>query len=118
MRVGRALLLAVSLAVVGCGPDYPPTAEGLYMAKCSRCHEADGSSLTASAQADRDVDLRNGFFQRSTDDGELKQIMEFGKGRMQGVTDLNAATMDSIVLHVRRLGGSPQWRLDTAPSSE
>jgi cytochrome c553 len=88
------------------------------MAKCSRCHEADGSSLTASAQAEKDLDLRNAFFQRNVDDIELRHIMEFGKGRMQGVTGLSPAMMDSIVLHVRRLGGHPDWKLDRAAGSE
>jgi cytochrome c553 len=110
----RRLLLGLLLvAAAGCGESYPPTSEGLYMAKCSRCHHADGSSLTASEQADRRIDLRTEFFQSNVADSTLRRIMQFGEGRMQGIPGLSEAEMDSIVLHVRRLGPPDSSVLDT-----
>ena len=104
------LLTAV---VMGCGESYPPTSEGLYMAKCSRCHEADGSSITASDQADRRIDFRTEFFQANHPDSTLRRIMQFGEGRMQGIGGLDEAEMDSIILHVRRLAPVRSSGLDT-----
>lgn len=111
---GRRLLSALLLvAALGCGESYPPTSEGLYMAKCSRCHHADGSSLTASEQADRSIDLRSEFFQRNVADSTLRRIIHFGEGRMQGIPGLDEAETDSIILHVRRLGRPDSSALDT-----
>lgn len=92
--------------MAGCGgePDYPPTSEGLFLRHCSRCHEADGNSETASKLAKSHIDLRDPTFQKRITDGEIAYIMEFGVGQMQGVADLTSATVDSILLHVRRLG--------------
>jgi len=90
------------------GPDHPPTSEGLYLRHCSRCHEVDGSSATASELAEAEIDLRDPFFQRNVADGEIEYIIEFGVGRMQGIGGLTPAELDSIVLHVRRLGRPPQ----------
>jgi mono/diheme cytochrome c family protein len=106
MRRRWALLLAFAGIAAACGgePDYPPTSEGLYMRHCSRCHEADGSSETATKLAKNEIDLRDPTFQRRVTNGEIAYIMEFGVGRMQGVADLTPATVDSILLHVRRLG--------------
>ena len=98
------LILAVVSAACGGGEDYPPTSEGLYMRHCSRCHEADGSSATATELAKNAIDLRDPLFQRRVTDGEIAYIMEFGVGRMQGVAGLSPADVDSILLHVRRLG--------------
>jgi mono/diheme cytochrome c family protein len=108
MTLPRALMIGVCLgaALVGCGgePDYPPTSEGLFLRHCSRCHEVDGSSATASKLSKSDIDLRDPIFQKRITDGEIAYIMEFGVGQMQGVPDLTPATVDSILLHVRRLG--------------
>lgn len=98
---------------LGCGESYPPTSEGLYMAKCSRCHESDGSSVTASEQADRRIDFRTEFFQRNVADSTLLRIMQFGEGRMQGVPGLDQAEMDSIILQVRRFAPVDSSALDT-----
>lgn len=103
-RLAIVLLLAAAVAGCGGGPDYPPTSEGLYMRHCSRCHEADGSSKTATELAKNEIDLRDPVFQRRVSDGEIEYIMEFGVGRMQGVAGLSPAEVDSILLHVRRLG--------------
>jgi mono/diheme cytochrome c family protein len=100
------LLAAAAWVAVGCGESYPPTAEGIYMAKCSRCHEADGSSATASDLASATIDLRGEFFQKNTTDGEIRTIIQRGVGRMQGVPNLTDAEVDSLVLQVRRLGSA------------
>ena len=113
IRARRILLTLLAVAAVGCGESYPPTSEGLYMAKCSRCHEADGSSITASDQADRGIDFRTEFFQVNHPDSTLRRIMQFGEGRMQGIPGLDEAEMDSIILHVRRLAPGRSSALDT-----
>lgn len=95
------------LLACGGGPDYPPTSEGLYLRHCSRCHEVDGSSATSSELAGAEIDLRSAFFQRNVTNGEIRHIIEFGVGKMQGVGGLTPAEVDSIVLHVRRLGANP-----------
>lgn len=103
MRRGLAFLLLL----VACGePDYPPTAEGLFLRHCSRCHEADGSSATASKLAKTEVDLRDPKLHKQLSNGEIEYIIEFGVGRMQGIAGLGAAEVDSIVLHLRTLDSS------------
>ena len=102
------------LCVIGCGPTWPPTPEGLYMARCSRCHHADGSSATASEQADKEIDLRDAFFQSNVSDEDLARIIVYGKGRMMGIPNLEAAEVDSIVLHVRRLARGGVSTLDSS----
>ena len=87
------------------------------MAKCSRCHEADGSSATASEQSKKAIDLTGAFFQSNVSDDEIRRIMEYGTGRMQGVTGLVPAEVDSILLHVRRLGGRRPAFLDNEAGS-
>lgn len=102
------------LAMVGCGPTWPPTSEGLYMARCSRCHHADGSSATAREQSGKQIDLRDAFFQSNVSDADLAQIIVYGKGRMMGIPNLEVAEVDSIVLHVRRLVRAGVSTLDSA----
>ena len=95
----------VCFSAFGCGePDYPYTSEGLFLRHCSRCHESDGSSKTASKLAKSTIDLRDTRLQRELSDGEIAYIMQFGVGRMQGIATLTPAEIDSILLHVRRLG--------------
>ena len=105
-------------ALTGCGKDYPPTPEGYYMAKCSRCHEVDGSSATASKQADKEIDLRQPLFQRNVSDREIIEIVLEGKGRMMPVAGLDSAAVDSVVLHVRRLGTRYVSVLDSLAGAE
>lgn len=112
---GRILLTLAAVVVLGCGESYPPTSEGLYMAKCSRCHEPDGSSVTASEQADRRIDFRTAVFQSNVADSTLRRIMQFGEGRMQGIPGLDQAEMDSIILQVRRFAPPDSSALDTVP---
>ena len=100
----RVLLAVVLLAA--CGPGQPDTPQGRWMARCARCHEADGSSTTASEQAGRPVDLRAERFQTEYTDLRIRYIMEFGEGKMQGVSGIRPAEVDSILLYVRAL--SPQ----------
>lgn len=98
----RAVLL--SLLLVGCGPEWPDTPEGRYRAHCARCHDLDGASSTARMRSGEEVDLRDSFFQRNTSDARIAQIVREGKGRMEAVEGVTAAEIDSIVVHVRRLG--------------
>lgn len=109
MRWWAAVGFAVALAGCGGTPDYPPTAEGLYLRHCSRCHEDDGNSKTAARLAKRQLDLRDPALQAELSDAGIIHIIEFGQGRMQGVADLSPAEHDSIVLWVRHLGkpGAP-----------
>lgn len=108
-RVPWVVVLMVVLGVVGAcsGRSYPPTAEGIFLARCSRCHEEDGSSATASEMASAPIDLRDRFFQKNITDREIRTIIQHGVGRMQGIPNLTSAQIDSLVLHVRRLGSSP-----------
>ena len=107
------LLLGFLLLLAGCGKEYPPTAEGRYLARCARCHEVDGSSITASEQADKRVSIRDPEFQRLASDADIERIVTRGKGRMMPVSGLSAAELDSIVLHVRRLGARYAAKLDS-----
>lgn len=106
-RLRWLLLGLLALGTLGCGePDYPYTSEGLFLRHCSRCHESDGSSKTASKLAKSTIDLRDARLQRELSDGEIAYIMQFGVGRMQGIATLTPAEIDSILLQVRRLGQS------------
>jgi mono/diheme cytochrome c family protein len=104
-----ALLLGAAVLLVSCDrePSYPPTAEGLFLSRCSRCHEADGSSATASKLANLRIDLRSSFFQKNITNREIRDIIQHGVGKMQGIPNLTPAQIDSLVLHVRRLGAQP-----------
>jgi mono/diheme cytochrome c family protein len=93
-------------------PDYPYTSEGLFLRHCSRCHESDGSSATASKLAESKIDLRDARLQQELSDAEIAYIMQHGVGRMQGIANLSAAEIDSILLHVRRLGRPERPDLD------
>ena len=98
-------LLPLLLAACAAEP-IDPSPEGVYLAKCSRCHEVDGSSTTATRQAGHRVDLRDRAFQKSHSDAELRRIAVFGTGKMQGVPGLSEERLDSLVVHLRRLGGA------------
>jgi hypothetical protein len=101
-----AVLMAMAVGV-GCqSTQYPPTSEGYYLRYCARCHEPDGSSVTASELADSPVDLRDRVFQSLVTDADIERIVVYGQGRMQGL-DLPDAVVDSIVVHVRSLAADP-----------
>ncbi len=108
--------MLMGLLIGGCGGEkYPPTSWGLYLNKCARCHEADGSSVTATDLGDHPVDLRDPFFQRGITDAEIRRIMIYGEGRMQGVSGLSDAQADSILLQVRRFARPGASALDFLP---
>jgi len=111
--MARLLAMAVVL-LAACGKEYPPTPEGRYLARCARCHEVDGSSITASEQAGEPVSIRDPEFQRLATDEDIERIVTRGKGQMMPVSGLSAAELDSIVLHVRRLGARYAAALDSA----
>ena len=113
-----AALILFGLLACSSEPSYPPTSAGLYMARCSRCHEIDGSSTTASKLAKRPVDFRAAIFQESFVDAKIQEIAVYGTGKMQGVPDLSQAELDSIVLHIRRLGGMVAAGGGDAPSED
>ena len=83
------------------------------MARCERCHGFDGSSTTASEQAGRPVDLRTARFQAEYTDLRIKHIMEFGEGKMQGLSGIRPAEVDSILLYVRALKPQGPGLLDS-----
>jgi mono/diheme cytochrome c family protein len=102
-----ALALALLFSQWGCSSKpIDPSPEGVYLARCVRCHEIDGSSITASEQADRPVDLRSVEFQRGTSDEEIRHIAIYGKDRMQGIQGLTDEQADSVVVYVRRLAST------------
>lgn len=110
--------IALAMAVAGCGESYPPTAEGRYMAYCARCHEVDGSSVTASEQAGETVSIRSPEFQGLATDEDIRRIITRGKGRMMAVSGISEAEIDSVILHVRRLGARYASTLDSVGSGE
>jgi len=113
--MNKALVtIALATAVAGCGESYPPTAEGRYMAYCARCHEVDGSSITASEQAGETISIRSPEFQQLATDDDIRHIITRGKGQMMAVTGLSEAEIDSVILHVRRLGA--RYAADQAAS--
>lgn len=118
-RERLALCLVACLVLAGCGGvEYPPTAEGRYLARCSRCHEPDGSSTTASEQAKKQIDLRAPLFQRNVTDAEIAEVVLYGKGRMAPISGIGAAEIDSVILHLRRLGASYASSLDSRASDD
>ena len=106
-------LLLLVLLLAGCGPSYPDSPQGRYMARCARCHELDGSSATASEQAGRPVDLRTARFQAEYTDLRIRHIMIYGEGKMQGVSGISDAEVDSILLYVRALTPQGPGLLDS-----
>ena len=107
-RIVSACCFLVAACLSACRePDYPYTSEGLYLENCSRCHESDGNSRTASRLAKSKIDLRDPKMQKELSNGEIAYIMQFGVGRMPGIDKLGPAEIDSILLHVRRLGRRP-----------
>lgn len=112
---GAALVALALLVAAGCGPDHPRTPQGRWDARCARCHEADGSSLTASEQAGRPVDLRTARFQTEYTDLRIRHIMVHGEGKMQGISGITDAEVDSILLFVRSFTPQGPRLLDTGP---
>jgi mono/diheme cytochrome c family protein len=90
------------------------SAERIYLARCSRCHEVDGSSATASAKADHDIDFRDPEFQLTFDDAAIRKIATYGQGKMLGITGITATEIDSVIVHIRRIGAG--WQPPPAPS--
>jgi mono/diheme cytochrome c family protein len=80
------------------------SAERIYLVRCSRCHEPDGSSLTASAKTDHDIDFRDPEWQMTFDDAAIRKIATFGQGKMLGVAGITESELDSVIVHVRRIG--------------
>lgn len=111
-------LLLVLFLVAGCGPSYPDSPHGRWMARCARCHELDGSSRTASEQAGRPVDLRTDRFQSEYTDLRIRHIMVYGEGKMQGVSGIRDAEVDSILLYVRALTPQGPGLLDSSIETE
>ena len=112
-------LAGLVFLATGCGgAEYPPTSWGLYLNECARCHEPDGSSLTASDLAEHPVDLRQPLFQRTVSDAEIRRIMVYGEGRMHGVAGLSDADVDSILLQVRRFDTPGASALDFLPAED
>ena len=101
------------LLLAACGPSLPDSPQGRYMARCARCHELDGSSGTASEQAGRPVDVRTARFQAEYTDLRIRHIMIYGEGKMQGVSGIRDAEVDSILLYVRALTPQGPGLLDT-----
>lgn len=119
MRTGLAVVTGMILAALlaGCGPDYPQTAEGRYLAYCSRCHEVDGSSITASEQAGETISIRDPDFQRLASDEDIRRIILRGKGRMMPISGISDAEVDSVILHVRLLGDRYASTLDSGAAT-
>jgi mono/diheme cytochrome c family protein len=111
-RLGR-VLFAACLLLGACGPEYPQTPHGRWMARCARCHEVDGSSTTASEQAGRPVDLRTPRFQSEFSDLRIRHIVIHGEGKMQGISGIRDAEVDSILRYVRELTEQGPGLLDT-----
>ncbi len=116
MRWG--LLLLCAPAWTGCASRCDPSPEGLYACKCQRCHEVDGSGATASRMAGEDVDLRSPLMQRNVSDAEIARIVNYGEGEMSAVAGLTQAEVDSIIVHVRRLGQAATSGLDIRGGAE
>lgn len=113
------VLGAMTTLLAGCGRvEYPPTAEGRYLAYCARCHEPDGSSATASKQAKKTIDLRAPLFQQNLTDEDIALVVMQGKGRMMPVAGITAAELDSVIVHVRRLGAARPPALDTPRAAD
>ena len=112
----RYLVLLLFLA--GCGPSWPDSPQGRYIARCSRCHELDGSSVTASEQAGRPVDLRTARFQAEYTDLRIRHIMIYGEGKMQGVSGITDAEVDSILRYVRAFTPEGPGLLDSTLQTE
>lgn len=110
--------LIAAAGATGCAKEYPPTAEGRFLQHCARCHEVDGSSITASEQAGETISIRSPDFQRMATDRDIANIIRRGKGKMMAVTGLSDAEVDSIVLHVRRLGARYASGLDSLRTAE
>jgi cytochrome c553 len=87
------------------------------MARCARCHEADGNSATASESAGRPVDLRSEEFQNEFTDLRIRYIMINGEGKMQGISGLRDAEADSILRYVRALTPQGPGLLDSEADS-
>ena len=119
MRGWSVVAVAVTgvALLAGCGPDHPPTAEGRYLAYCSRCHEVDGSSITASEQAGETISIRDPEFQRLASDEDIRRIVLRGKGRMMPISGISDAEVDSVILHVRRLGARYASSLDSGAAT-
>lgn len=90
------------------------SAERIYLVRCSRCHEPDGSSLTASAKTNHDIDFRDPEWQLTFDDAAIRKIATFGQGKMLGVAGITEAELDSVIVHVRRLGARGAGAADPA----
>lgn len=114
MKAVPALLLVAAL-LSACGPQWPQSPHGRWMARCARCHGEDGSSEIATEQAGRPVDLRTERFQSEYTDLRIRHVMIQGEGKMQGISGIRDAEVDSILLYVRALTPHGPGLLDSLP---
>lgn len=111
-RVKRAaILLALSAVALmsfsparskATGPAADP-GEGIFNARCVKCHGADGGGRTTLGKDMNIPDLRSDGVQRHSD-AELSEVITRGKGDMPAFRKkLSPQQIQQVILHVREL---------------
>lgn len=93
------LVLAVSLALAGCGGSLEgKVGVELFEAGCARCHDRDGSGGIGPAIGTPDSNAATNL----TDD-QIRSVIRVGPGRMPAFDRLTDEQVDSLVAHLRAL---------------
>lgn len=104
IQVGRSMLVAIAGALFFVVPARAQDAAGLYKAKCSACHGADGKGDTPVGKKLGVVDFAAPQVQKESDE-ELAGIIAKGKNKMPAFgTTLKDSQIKDLVAYIRGLG--------------
>jgi mono/diheme cytochrome c family protein len=98
--LAAAFLASLSFAGAACAQN----AEGMFKAKCSSCHGADGKGNTGVGKTLGVHDLTSDAVQKETD-AEMTDIVAKGKNKMPAYAkSLKEADIKDLVAYIRQLG--------------
>ena len=101
-RILPALLLFAVCVSLTCLADSADSA-ALFKSKCAMCHGPDGTANTSMAKSLGIKSYKSPDIQKQSD-GDLKNAITNGKGKMPSYKSLTPEQIDGLVKYVRELG--------------
>ena len=104
MRPILATLSLVCLSVSAASATDAKAGQAVYDKACKTCHGADGTANAGLAKMMKvDIaDLKSAEVQRMSD-GDFKNVITEGKGKMRPVSSVSGAELDNVTAYVHTL---------------